>query len=598
MEIEFLPPEKKLKRVVNEKGELDIAESRKMFWEPYDTMLQEFEAAGKIEIANTIDLALRALALGYGYEFSYSTIKSKNFTKKQEEKILDVIFKFSAFGDFFRKWVMREMKNQVVPLWAHQARAIEAALKVTSYPLFHEPGVGKTRTIIEILLRRWTVDGERKIKKTLILCPKIVMRQWREEFLKFSNIDANLICLLMGSSNESINTLHNAISIYKNFVAICNYDKIVSNKLLFEKLKSWAPEILVCDESHYLKSYNSKRSKLVFELSRLSKHVYIATGTAILNNALDLFQQMKILNNGELFGSNFFAFRSKYFFDLNANKHFVGRKFPIWKMRAGALEQIKKIICEKYGDAVSVKKSECLDLPKRLTQTVHVELGEEQARIYNEMKKDFVAFLHKGAGEEGAVAYAQHAAVKALRLQQIVSGYLRDETGKVHKMPDNRRLDALEEILQKLEGQKVIVWAFFRDNIEDILNRCRQMRVNARVIHGDTKQDERDAILTEFKSSNTLNVLVANQRAMGVGVNLAEAPYCIYYSKSFSLADDAQSSERNYRSGSEVHDHVLRIDLVASNTIDEIVQKSLIEKTNLSQQILNLKDHELFKLDK
>jgi SNF2 family DNA or RNA helicase len=81
--------------------------------------------------------------------------------------------------------------------------------------------------------------------------------------------------------------------------------------------------------------------------------------------------------------------------------------------------------------------------------------------------------------------------------------------------------------------------------------------------------------------------MIANQKAGGVGINLVEASYSIYYSKSFSLEDDLQSEARNYRGGSQMHHRVTRIDLVARGTIDELITSSLANKQDVSQTILD-----------
>ena len=84
--------------------------------------------------------------------------------------------------------------------------------------------------------------------------------------------------------------------------------------------------------------------------------------------------------------------------------------------------------------------------------------------------------------------------------------------------------------------------------------------------------------------------MIANQSAGGVGINLVEASYSIYYSKGFKLEDDLQSEARNYRGGSEIHTSVTRIDLVTPNSIDELVNEALASKQQISDNILGWKE--------
>ena len=96
--------------------------------------------------------------------------------------------------------------------------------------------------------------------------------------------------------------------------------------------------------------------------------------------------------------------------------------------------------------------------------------------------------------------------------------------------------------------------------------------------------------MNAFRTDPEVGVMIANQGAGGVGVNLVEAGYSIYYSKGFKLEDDLQSEARNYRGGSEIHEKVTRIDLVATGTIDELVTEALENKMQISENILGWKE--------
>jgi SNF2 family DNA or RNA helicase len=69
-------------------------------------------------------------------------------------------------------------------------------------------------------------------------------------------------------------------------------------------------------------------------------------------------------------------------------------------------------------------------------------------------------------------------------------------------------------------------------------------------------------------------------------VESGRSSYSIFYSKNFSLEQDLQAESRNYRGGSEVYESVTRIDLVAPETIDELILQALAEKQNIAEQVL------------
>ena len=99
--------------------------------------------------------------------------------------------------------------DQVRPLWGHQAHAIRAAESLRDLGLFFEMGTGKSRTIIEILRRRFAKVG--RIRRTLILAPKIVCPNWKNEFKIYSKILQKDIVVLDGSAKKRIATFINAV---------------------------------------------------------------------------------------------------------------------------------------------------------------------------------------------------------------------------------------------------------------------------------------------------------------------------------------------------------------------------------------------------
>ena len=173
-----------------------------------------------------------------------------------------------------------------------------------------------------------------------------------------------------------------------------------------------------------------------------------------------------------------------------------------------------------------------------------------------------------------------------MRLQQIVSGFVNDENGTAHRLPCPR-LDVLEDLLTSIDASaKIIIWATFKENYKQIAEVCQRVGRVYKELHGDISHKDREIGMNEFRTDPSVTVMIANQGAGGVGVNLVEASYSIYYSKGFKLEDDLQSSARNYRGGSEMHSKITRIDLVCNGTIDELINEALENKEQIGNQIL------------
>ena len=93
--------------------------------------------------------------------------------------------------------------------------------------------------------------------------------------------------------------------------------------------------------------------------------------------------------------------------------------------------------------------------------------------------------------------------------------------------------------------------------------------------------------MARFRKDPKCRVMIANQQASGIGINLVESDLSIYYSKNFSWGQDEQSESRNYRGGSEIHEKVTRIDITVKGTMDELISEALKTKANISEKILD-----------
>lgn len=455
-------------------------------------------------------------------------------------------------------------------LWDHQKEAIARARTKNYFALFFEMGTGKTRTALEILKERINADG--KPLRTLIVSPLVVVPNWVRESHQW--IDLQVIAL-QGSQKKRIRTFASAVLAGEHIFAL-NYEGLLMKDLLLG-LKKWKPEVLIFDESHKLKSHNSLRTKRAVEISQLSPYRFLLSGTPVLNSAWDLFSQYLVMDHGKTFGKNFHAFRYKYFFDANYRMP-AHIRFPNWKIKPDAAGHINRALKE---DSMRVTKEECLDLPPLVRQRRYVEMSPEQKRMYEEMKKDFITFLK----EEAVVA--QLALTKALRLQQIVSGFVKTAAGKEAQIGTTEREKALQELLVQLApSHKVIVWAVFKHNFKQIAAICEKLKLEYVEVHGEISAKDKEANIQRFAKEDNCRVFIGHP-ALGLGISLTVSDYSIYFSRNFSLGDDIQSMSRNHRGGSEIHDKITRIDLVCKDTIDEVVLTALSNKQALSVQLIS-----------
>lgn len=467
------------------------------------------------------------------------------------------------------------------PLWAHQERLIQEAMPLPGYGLFLAPGTGKSRTVIEILRRK--CNDQKRLFRTLIFAPPIVLENWRNEWKKYTNIQGSQVTVLAGSGKKRLE-LFQANADKVGHIFITNYESLLMEPL-FDAFTKWMPEAVVWDEAHRLANYKSKRSKLAAKLCNKATPrplVYLLTGTPVMNSPMDIFQPFLIMDNGETFGSNFFVFRSKYFRDFNAGMNKF-KYFPNWKPLPTAAADLSE---KMKARSMCVRKEDCLDLPPVVEQVISVEVDPKTRAIYNDLMKDFVALFQKN-GESHAVV-ANMAMVKGLRLMQLASGFLKTDAGV--EMPAaegwSAKQEALAELLEGLQGRKVIIWAIFTYNYRQIREVLTKLGIKWLELNGEMGPQKNREAAALFESSDEYQCVIAHPESAGEGLNLISASEMISYSRDFSLRRWDQLCARNYRGGSEIHEKITRYIIVAKNTIEEKVAEKLLAKEEISNEVL------------
>lgn len=458
-----------------------------------------------------------------------------------------------------------------IKLWKHQQEVIELAKTINYLLLAHEPGTGKTISTSMIMQYVYQLRGG--IQNTIILCPIIVLNNWKAEIAIVNPALAERVIILKGTGKKKAEQVRSAPP---GSIIILNYESMAVCDELLSALLKFQPLILIADESQRLKCHSTRRTKATILLSKIAQYRYLLSGT-MAGDARDLFSQTLIADGGQRLGTNFYSFMAKYFVDLNKDKNFFkGKRFPDYQLRPGALEHINKLI----SDCLSVaKKSECLDLPELLIQNINYDLSPKAQKAYDSMLKDFVAVLDDETIQAALVL------TQLMKLAQIVTGYANNENGQPIKICDGRQ-KVLEDLLESIpRTEQVIVWSIFRQNYEDIKEVCEKLSISyCECIGGMSTQRQLEAV--EAFTRGDYRVLIGHPRSLGVGINLVTASYCIYYSKGFSLEDYEQSQARNYRGGSEIHNRITQYHLIANGTIETKISESLINKQAIGAELL------------
>jgi SNF2 family DNA or RNA helicase len=468
---------------------------------------------------------------------------------------------------------VREYHSILLSLWAHQREEVRKFEEKDYRALFFEMGAGKTRTALACLMQKILLH--KKMLQTIIFCPKIMIEGWKREAEELFPVDfAKYLVPLEGSAIQRIKALNKTD---EPRIYITNIEALGLKALMLE-LEKKNFEFMIFDESHKLKDPKGVRSKAAIKLADRCRYKLILSGSSILNDYIDIWSQLRILNK-HLLGESFFKWRLNNFYNANATKTWLS--FPAWVIKPESLTKLQELISENAG--VAEKKDVMKFLPPLVRKKVYVDLPMSLKKAYHDLEKHFVTEV------DGDVISADIVIVKMLRLQQLCCGILTvdDETRTVK----TEKHSALKELLEDLcPNSKVIVWANFKASIQDIKDICDEIGLYYSVIEGGQSNKERQEQVDNFNNLKTVSVCIANQQAGGVGVGLQAASYMIYFSKDYRLESDIQSEARAHRGGSEVHECITRIDLLTKGTIEEDIHQALREKGKLGDIIRGVKD--------
>jgi len=422
---------------------------------------------------------------------------------------------------------------------------------IPHHALLWEMGTGKTRAAIDIFMIK---KEQGDVETGLVLCPKSMVNKWVVEIEKWSDCKA---MPFYGTKEDKLETLEE------------KWDWIV---VTFESFERYREEFLaivdekrfvILDETTKIKNPKAKRAKACHDLGLKTKHKLILTGTPVTQHAYDVFSQFKFLDCGETFGFDYDSFINQYFW----------RRGYSLIARSGAIEEISK---KMYGkSATRFLKKDCIDIPDKVYDSVLLDLPPETNVKYKEMVKWAITQLEGGQRVTASIILTQ-----LLRLSQITSGFVKDVSGNELPFKENPKLDALEDIIENSNSNKIIVWGRFVHDIRAIKGLCDKMGVKAVTIFGEDGQAARTENVRQFQEEPDCKVIIGTAGSGGHGIDLTAASIVVYFSNSYSLEQRLQSEDRAHRAGQK--NQVTYIDLLCKDTIDVAIYKVLRSKKNIA----------------
>ena len=460
--------------------------------------------------------------------------------------------------------------------YTHQAAYLERFWDERVAALFAEMGTGKSYMLINNIAMLY---DKGKINAALIVAPKGVYRNWVNiELPKHmpDHVEHRVALWAASPRKAEQQALDRLFEVSEDLkVLVMNIEAFSTQKgtSFATRFLLSHDALMAIDESTTIKSHTSARSKNTEKVGIGARYRRIMTGSPVTKSPMDLYQQCAFLSDDCLETHSFYAFQARYAVVIERQlashsfKQVVGYRH---------LDELKGKL-DKF--AFRVKKEECLDLPDKVYLRREVELTDEQVKAYNQMKALALANI------DGGLVSTVNALTQLMRLHQITCGHVKLDDGTVVNLP-NKRIDELLAALEETDG-KVIIWATYRHDIEDIKFHLQTAYGMSSVAayYGETSSDERERIVNDFQDPNSeLRFFVGNPSTGGYGLTLTAANTVIYYSNSFDLEKRLQSEDRAHRIGQTKN--VTYVDLIAPNTVDEKIVKALRDKIDIATQVL------------
>ena len=343
---------------------------------------------------------------------------------------------------------------------------------------------------------------------------------------------------------------------------------------LGKKLEKYGSNsLMIIDESTTIKNLRASRTKSILKLGKLCKYKRILTGSPITKSPLDLFSQCAFLDKKLLGYDNFTVFKSRYAVMYNIDKGGYNIQIPKYYVNLEELEyKIKNF-------SYRVRKKECLDIPDKMYVQRYIDLSDEQKKAYEELKLLAIAKI-----QDEKVSF-NNKLTELLKLQQVTNGFVKTNDDKIVDFKSNPKLHELMNILEETDD-KCIIWANYVHNIEMIKKKLKETYGTDSVvsIYGKDSVEVRNDSVESFQHNDKCRFLVGNPTVGGYGLTLTAARHVIYFSNSYNLEVRWQSEDRAHRHGQT--GQVTIIDLIARDTIDEMVLNSLQNKIELSAKTL------------
>ena len=402
-------------------------------------------------------------------------------------------------------------------------------------------GCGLGKTSITLTALNDLMFDRFEVKKPLIIAPiRVCRNSWAAEIEKWDHLSNLTYSLVLGTSKERLAALQKKADLY-----IINRENV--QWLIEQSGVAFDFDMVIIDEMSSFKNHQSKRFRALRKVRPFIKRIVGLTGTPCSNGLLDLWAQFRLIDKGERLGKQIGQYRNEYF-------------TPDWNGFTYTLKHdADKKIYHKISDiSISMKTTDHLKMPELISVSVPVYLSYDELQTYEEMEKQYTLPLLNSE------ITAANAASLTLKLSQMANGAIYTDDKDVVTTHD-RKLDALEDLVESANGKPVLVAYWFKHDKDRI-----QQRMEARELK--EPQDFADW------NAGKIPVALIHPASAGHGLNLQQGgSILVWFGLTWSLELYQQTNARLWRQG-QADKTVIIQHIVAKDTIDERILKVLEHK--------------------
>lgn len=449
-----------------------------------------------------------------------------------------------------------------------QIEGIKHVVSKSFCGLFWDPGRGKTITILEAfqILKEEGMVNKLLVTASVNICEDV----WPEELEKFTDLDLTY-SVMTGGEGRRLEAWNLDADVY-----MVNYENLWwLNEHFGKDLPRQGLDMFVVDESSNFRNGKVRRrrkktkkkgrvlqrnafSAIVKMIPKFKRRV-ILTGTPIPRGYLNLWPQMYIVDQGRSLGSTISGYRNKYF-------NPAGYKGYDWVIRDGAEIEIQGAIKDRIHRAERDNSVpiEFFDLS--------IKLPPKARDAYWDLEKEFITEW------KGKTLIAANAAVATAKLRQAANGAIYYDRKKNWVELHDRKVEALHELIDELQGQPLLIGFEFTHDYEMFLK--HKLRIP---LYKGSRAEKKE--LKQDWDAGRLPTLCGQISSLSHGLNFQYGGRNVLaYGLTFNLDDYEQFYQRVWRDGQT--EGVIMYNLVAEDTVDDVMSEVLDGRSRTQRELL------------